>query len=99
MMQWVRLLIAILVTTLSRILHEHLVQNVVELYPLHYQRNGRCSLIVLSYNNSYVLQGCVYLTTVRWTCRSASFPLQTPKPLYATELWPGSVLFQPGYRL
>ena len=40
MMQWVRLLIAILVTILSRILHEHLVQNVVELYPLHYQRNG-----------------------------------------------------------
>ena len=49
--------IAILAIVLSRIIHEHLVKNTVELYTLNYQHTGLLSPNCLSTNNIYVLQG------------------------------------------
>ena len=79
----------------SRIIHEHLVTNGVELHVFNCSNTSNC----------YVLQGLSTLVNCETDIQVCTlegfvcFPLWTPKPSSVVELWPGPVLFHPSYDL
>lgn len=89
----------------SRIIHEHLVTNGVELHMFNYEWHGLLSPHCSNTSNCYVLQGLSTLNNCETGIQVCTlegfvcFPLWTPKPSSVVELWPGPVLFHPSYDL